>query len=145
MLEKFTVVDLIKTRSASIVTFLGNVVKFNTQTAAELRYPAFVQLLTNPKDKQFAVRVCKEDDPNALRFSKPQGEQIYQIKLTCPPAVDLVRKMAGWSNDDAWNVPGIFFASENAIVYDLSTAFAPKSKTGGRITANGSDTELTKE
>ena len=133
MLEKFTVIDLIKTRSASIVTFNGNSVKFNTQTAAELRYPAFVQFLTNPKDKQFAVRVCKEDDQNAVRFSKPEGAQIYQIKISCPPAVDLVKKMAGWADDEAWNIPGIYFASEGAIIYDLSTAYAPRHKTGGRV------------
>ena len=45
MLEKFTVIDLIKTRSASVVTFTGNIVKFNVQTAQELNYPPFVQML----------------------------------------------------------------------------------------------------
>ena len=33
MFEKFSVIDLIKTRSASVCTFAGNVVKFNVQTA----------------------------------------------------------------------------------------------------------------
>ena len=132
MLEKFTVIDLVKTRSASIVTFVGNTVKFNTQTAAELRYPPFVQLLSNPKDKQFAVRACNEEDPNAVPFSKPEGKQIYQIKIGCTAAVDIARKMAGWTPAEDWNVPGIFFADENAIIYDLSTAFAPRPKTGGR-------------
>ena len=132
MLEKFTVIDLIKTRSASIVTFVGNAVKFNTQTAAELRYPAYIQFLSNPKDKQFAIRVCNEDDPNAVRFSKPEGKQIYQIKIGCPAAVDIVRRLAGWTPIENWNIPGIFFANENAIIYDLSTAFTPNSKKGRR-------------
>ena len=35
MFEKFSVIDLIKTRSASVCTFAGNVVKFNVQTAQE--------------------------------------------------------------------------------------------------------------
>ena len=55
MLENFTVIDLIKTRSASVCTFTGNVVKFNVQTAQELRFPAFVQFLIEPKGKQFAM------------------------------------------------------------------------------------------
>lgn len=31
MFEKFSVIDLIKTRSASVCTFAGNVVKFNSR------------------------------------------------------------------------------------------------------------------
>ena len=38
ILEKFTVIDLIKTRSASVATITGNVLKFNNQTAAELHF-----------------------------------------------------------------------------------------------------------
>jgi len=131
VLEKFTVIDLVKTRSASIATFSGNTIRFNNPTMVELRYPAFVQFLSNPKDKQFAIRACNENDPNAVKFSKPEGEQNYPIKTACPAAVDIVRKLAEWAPEDTWNVPGIFFASENAIVYDLSTAYAPKPKTGG--------------
>lgn len=75
ILEKFTVIDLIKTRSASVATITGNVLKFNNQTAAELHFAPYIQVLINPKDKQFAIRGCKEDAPNAVPFSKPEGEQ----------------------------------------------------------------------
>lgn len=70
ILEKFTVIDLIKTRSASVATITGNVLKFNNQTAAELHFAPYIQVLINPKDKQFAIRGCKEDAPNAVPFSK---------------------------------------------------------------------------
>lgn len=56
ILEKFTVIDLIKTRSASVATITGNVLKFNNQTAAELHFAPYIQVLINPKDKQFAIR-----------------------------------------------------------------------------------------
>ena len=143
MLEKFTVIDLIKTRSGSIVTFAGSTLKFNSPTMAELRFPAFVQFLSNPKDKQFAIRACQEDAPNAVKFSKPEGEQNYPIKTPCPAAVDIVRKLADWAPEEIWNVPGIFFASENAIVYDLSTAYPPKPQKGGwkKKTVTTADTE----
>ena len=49
MLEKFTVIDLIKTRSASIATLINGTVKFNVQTAMELRYPAYVQFSSKPR------------------------------------------------------------------------------------------------
>ena len=131
MLEKFTVVDLIKTRSASVATVTGNILKFNVQTAAEMHFAPYVQILVNPKDKQFAIRACKEDAPNAVPFSKPEGQQKYQIKVNNATVADLLRTMAGWSVEDNWNIPGVYFADEEAIVYDTATAFPPAPKRGG--------------
>lgn len=119
ILEKFTVIDLIKTRSASVATITGNVLKFNNQTAAELHYAPYIQVLINPKDKQFAIRGCKEDAPNAVPFSKPEGEQKYQIKISAAAVVDMIRKMANWSAEDNWNIPGIYFAEDDALIYDV--------------------------
>lgn len=117
MFEKFSVIDLIKTRSASVCTFAGNVVKFNIQTAQELRFPEYIQFLIEPKSKQFAIRACKEDAPNAVRFSKPEGEQKAQIKISNATVVDMVRKLMDWNAEDNWNVPGIYFAEEQGIMY----------------------------
>ena len=128
MLENFTVIDLIRTRSASVCTFTVNVVKFNVQTAQELRFPAFVQFLIEPKGKQFAIRVCKEDAPNAVSFCKP--EQKTQVKISNASVVDMVRNLMEWKVEDNWNVPGIYFADEHAIVYALQAAYAPKARGG---------------
>lgn len=130
ILSNFTVVDLIKTRSASVATITGNALKFNVQTAAELHYAPYVQVLVNPKDKQFAIRVCKEDAPNAISFSKPEDRQKYAIKISAAAVVDLIRKMANWPDDENWNVPGIYFADEQALVYDLGAAFRPSPRGG---------------
>ena len=107
MLEKFTVIDLIRTRSDSVATITGSAVKFNIQTAAELNYPAYVQFLIEQKNKQFAVRVCKEDAPNAVKFSRPKGEQKYAVKVTFPVAVDMIRKLMNWSKEENWKVVSI--------------------------------------
>lgn len=131
ILSNFTVVDLIKTRSASVATITGNALKFNVQTAAELHYAPYVQVLVNPKDKQFAIRVCKEDAPNAVSFSKPEDRQKYAIKISAAAVVDLIRKMGNWSAEENWNVPGIYFADEQALIYDLGAAFKPSPVVGG--------------
>lgn len=130
MFEKFSVIDLIKTRSASVCTFAGNIVKFNVQTAQELRFPEYIQFLIEPKSKQFAIRACKEDAPNAVRFSKPEGEQKAQIKISNATVVDMVRKLMYWNAEDNWNVPGIYFAEEQGIMYALESAYAPRAKGG---------------
>ena len=145
ILDKFTVVDLIKTRSASVATISGNSLKFNRQTAEELNFPPLVQVLINPKEKQFAIRTCKEDAPNAVPFSKPEGAQKYQIKISSAAVVDMIRKMANWSAEDNWNVPGVYFADEEAIVYDLNTAVKPRPHSSGwtarRLKEESSDAE----
>lgn len=132
MLEKFTVIDLVKTRSDSVVTIIGDgkALKFNRQTAVELHYPAYVQFLVLPKEKQFAIRACKKDAPNAVKFCKQEGEQKYQIQVTVPAVVDTIRKMAGWSAEEAWNIPGIYFAEDNGLVYSIDTAYKPSHRGG---------------
>lgn len=130
MLDKFTVIDIIKTRSSSVCTVDKTFVKFNTQTAQELHYPPFVQLLLDAKGKQFAIRASKEDAPNAVKFSKPEGEQRYPIKVSSAAVVDAIRKLMGWSNTDVWNLPGVYFAEDNAIIYGLETAYPPNPKGG---------------
>ena len=128
ILEKFTVIDIIKTRSASVATITGTSLKFNFQTAAELHYAPYIQVLINPKDKQFAIRACKEDAPNSIAFSKPEGEQKYAIKVSAAAVVDMIRKMANWSVEDNWNVPGVYFAEDDALIYDVGAAYKPSPR-----------------
>lgn len=130
ILEKFTVIDLIKSRSASVATITGNYLKFNNQTASELHFAPYVQVLINPKEKQFAIRGCKEDAPNAVVFSRPEGEQKYAIKIGATAVADIIRKMACWSAEDNWNVPGVYFAEEDALIYDVSAAYKPSPRGG---------------
>ncbi len=129
MLEKFTVIDLVRTRSDAVVTITGNAVKFNNQTAVELHHPSHIQFLILQKEKQFAIRVCKPDAPNAAKFCKGEGQK-GQIRITAPSVVDLLRKMGGWGEDESWNIPGIYFAEDNGLMFDLKTAYKPAARGG---------------
>ena len=133
MFEKFSVIDLIKTRSASVCTFAGNVVKFNVQTAQELRFPEYIQFLIEPKSKQFAIRACKEDAPNAVRFSKPEGEQKAQIKISNATVVDMVRKLMDWNAEDNWNVPVFTLPKSRASCMRWNQHTHPGRKVAGRL------------
>lgn len=42
----------------------------------------------------------------------------------------MIRKMANWSAEDNWNIPGIYFAEDDALVYDVSAAYRPSPKGG---------------
>ena len=45
----------------------------------------------------------------------------------------MIRKMANWSAEDNWNVPGIFFADELALVYDVGASYKPAPKGGWAV------------
>ena len=47
--------------------------------------------------------------------------------------MDMIRKMANWSAEDNWNVPGIYFADELALVYDVGAAYKPSPKGGWAV------------
>ena len=135
VLERFKLVELITTRTESIATFMsGNQIKFNSATFVDLGYPSYIQIFIEEKGKQFAIKACKEGDPNAIKFSKPAAEQKYPIKISCGAAANVVRKIMGWANDASWNVPGAIFADEGVIIYSLEQAFAPVPKSGGWAT-----------
>lgn len=131
VLDKFKIVELFTTRTDSMTTFVtGSQIKFNSATYVDLGYPAYVQLFVEEKGKQFAIKACKEDAPQAIKFSKPAGEQKYPIKITCGPAANTVRKVMNWGPDESWNVPGAIFADEGVIIYSLEQAFrtVPKQR-----------------
>ena len=112
MFEKFSVIDLIKTRSASVCTFAGNIVKFNVQTAQELHFPEYIQFLIEPKSKQFAMGDL------ASKVTAALGSEVKPIEPTQPTgtikAGDLVtitgstyyggKSIPGWVKKLRWYV-----------------------------------------
>lgn len=134
VLEKFSLVELITTRTDAVITFVtGNAIKFNIATAADLRYPSHIQFFVDEKGKQIAIKACKEDAPNALKFSKPVGEQKYPIKVTCAPAAMAARRIMGWNNEEGWNAPGAIFADEGVIIFALEQAYPVSSRGGWNV------------
>lgn len=131
MIKKFNVIELLETHSDSVANIKGNTVRFNPQTAAELDYAPFVQFLINPGEQQFAIRPCKECERNAVPFAKPKGERASKVAVTHAVIAKMIRKMAGWSADDNWNVPAIRDPEEDVLIYDLKAAVKPVPKGGG--------------
>lgn len=142
VLEKFKLVELITTRTDAIATFVtGNQIKFNSATHIDLGYPAAIQMFVDEKGKQFAIKVCKENENHAMKFSKPAGEQKYPVKVTCAPAANAVRKIMGWAPDQSMNVPGAIFVDEGVIIFALEQAYPPVPKGGGWAVKRQRDAE----
>lgn len=129
MLKNFTVIDILSTRSKSVVTFQGNTLRFNPQTAEELGYPEYVEVLLNAKEKQFAIRPCDKDKASALPFCK--NKERKKVAVTHTVIAGALRKLVEWAPEESWNMAGIYDAEENALAYSLNAAFAPREQHGG--------------
>ena len=103
------------------MTVMGNMLKFNKPTAAELMYPAFVRALIDVPNKKVAIQVCTEKTKCSMPFSKPENQQSYAITLKNPAVVVAVRKLLpDLSPDDALTFKGQLFAEDKVIIYDLT-------------------------
>lgn len=128
MLKDFTVMDLIHTRSNSVATVKDKAIKFTASTVAELGSPAYIQFLVHTKNKQFAIRPCKEDAPNAIKFTKSEVTRSYPITVSMPAITTQIRLMAGWEDGSVWSIPGVYVAEDNALIFDTAAAKPPVTR-----------------
>lgn len=127
MLENFKVIDIHKACGDSTVSFGEKMIKFNKATPTEMHCPPFARLLINADTRQLAVQACDESDANALKFSKPDGQQ-YAISIYNRPALEIVRRIMGWSPDTSYRCRGAYFPDSKAMIYDLKKAVVIERK-----------------
>lgn len=124
MLKNFQIIEVISFKSKSLITIYPDRLKFNHQTAAELDFPAYVQLLIDPKGRCFAIQVCDKESDNTVPFyNRPKDTKPYPIKLNYPAANDMIFNAMGWEKKGKYyTVQGQRFPDEKAIVFNLADA-----------------------
>ena len=83
------------------------------------------------------VNLKDAGDPVAVgaAYDKAGADEVVFLDITASSdnrntVVDMVRKLMDWNAEDNWNVPGIYFAEEQGIMYALESAYAPRAKGG---------------
>ena len=56
-------------------------VTFTKKVVEELNYPNFVLCQIDTKNKVFAIRMCKSNEPRGFKFSKPRAEQKTTVSI----------------------------------------------------------------
>ena len=144
-LKGFEVIDIEIGRSDSVMTVMGNMIKFNKATATELMYPTYVRMLIDAVNKQVAVQACTEKTRNSVPFSKGEGKQTYAITVKVPAIVVAIRKLIPDLDENAsLTFRGKLLAEDKAIVYDL-TAGEPVKRRGRRKPDENEETDLAEE
>lgn len=90
----------------------------------ELGYPAYVRMLVDNESKVFAIKVCKQSDENAYKFSKPKSEQIKPIHCHTGAVRQVLRNMMAdsWKDEDSYRIKGTYYKDAKAMVFNLKTA-----------------------
>lgn len=114
----------------SIVTIGRNGLSFNVNTADVLHRAAFVRVLLNEETGQLAVQAALTLGPQSTPFFRLEVFKSNRIKINSRSMARQIRAVAGWGEDDTWNIPGVYSAKDDAIIYDLQRAVRPSGRGG---------------
>lgn len=114
----------------SIVTIGRNGLSFNVSTADVLHRAAFVRVLLNVETRQLAVQAALTLGPQSTAFFRPEVFKSNRIKINSRSIVRQIRAVAGWGEDDTWNIAGVYSANDDTIIFDLQKAVRPSGRGG---------------
>ena len=110
-----------------------NGVTFTKKVVEDLGYPAYVLCQLDAKNRVFAVRMCKSNEPRGIKFSKPKGEQKTTVSITNKNLVEPIRSAMGkeWERDKRYRVRGFWVADAKTMCFDLSEGVQEDFRTSG--------------
>lgn len=124
ILDNFDVVGVPRTFSIAEVRILKNRISFNLATASELGYPPFVRLFVSRDKTQIALQPCTKEMPNAMKFFtedivKGRKTKRYMIPVGNRALTALVKSGIGVDMNTPLKAPGVRFAEEDVVIFDL--------------------------
>lgn len=110
-----------------------NGVTFTKKVVEDLGYPAYVLCQLDAKNRVFAVRMCKSNEPRGFKFSKPKGEQKTTVSISNKNLVEPIRSAMGkeWERDKRYRVRGFWVADAKTMCFDLSEGVQEDFRTSG--------------
>lgn len=128
MLKDFTVIEIVKQVGSLTVIIENNKLRFVKSVVEALEFTPYIRYLVDSKGKRFAIQLCKEKDPQAVKFSKAQAEQGAKAVLyQNGDLVTVIRSlMPEWGDEEKFSVDGVYSKNDKAVIFDLNGAEAYK-------------------
>lgn len=119
----FELID-VATQGVAELTINRNGVNFSKKLVDDLGNPPFIRTMLDSEKKIFAIQVCKASDSNAIRFSKPKGEQKGGVTIMRTALMRILRTLMenDWDEEHRYQIPAKIFADAKAAVFYLETA-----------------------
>ena len=131
ILDGFDVVAVPRTFSISEIRILKNRISFNLSTASEIGYPTFVRMFISKDKTQIALQPCEKTTPNAMKFFTAEygsKRRKRTIGVGNKALAALIKSGMGWDMSVPICAPGIRFADENVVIFDLKQAYMKDTK-----------------
>lgn len=119
--------NVVPVPSVDEVRILKNRISFNLATASEIGYPPFVRLFISRDKTQIALQPCAKETPNAMKFFTSDSTKDGKPKKRMIPVGNraltaLVKAGIGVEMNVPLKAPGVRFADEGVIIFDLKQA-----------------------
>lgn len=85
-------------------------------------YPAYILCQLDPKNRVFAIRMCKSNEPKGFKFAKPRAEQKGTVSIGSKNLTEPIRKVMGdeWLADKRYKITGFWVADAKTMCFDLA-------------------------
>ncbi|KAB8290921.1 hypothetical protein [Bifidobacterium avesanii] len=150
LLQGFSEINLTVPPLKTVMTVTETAIRFNKATAEALDYPAYAKVLINERTRRIAVTPCEKDDPNAVKFSKPEGKQTTSVSIKTPLVLEAVLRYfpldkAPEGEVSYKSVEGNDYPREKAVIFAVDEAVAGTMKHRGRRKASAAEDASTEE
>ena len=124
ILDNFDVIGVPRTFSIAEVRILKNRLSFNLAAASEMGYPRCVRLFISRDKSQVALQPCTKETPNAMKFFTQDmaAKKKRALPVGNRALVALIKTGMGVGADVPIRAPGVRFAEEDVIIFDLKQA-----------------------
>lgn len=121
VIEGFTIFDY--QEGVPYVSITKNGVTFNKAVVMKMGFPKSVNLLINYESKKIAIKPCKENDKNAVRFYGKKKSGAISARLNGKYLIKTIEEMMNWNLDnEAYRVEARFLNEENMMLFDFNKA-----------------------
>ena len=103
------------------VTIRKDSTTFNTSCINGLEDAVFIQILINIEQHRMAIRMCNEDDKDAIRWCIAKPDKRKSRKITSKAFSERIYSMMGWNSDCRYKILGhrINYNGEVLYVFEL--------------------------
>lgn len=121
VIEGFTIFDY--QEGVPYVSITKNGVTFNKAVVMKMGFPKSVNLLINYESKKIAIKPCKENDKNAVRFYGKKKSGAISVRLNGRYLIKTIEEMMNWNLDnEAYRIEARLLNEENMMLFDFNKA-----------------------
>lgn len=129
-----TYLGLLDTRNALFLSIEERGLVFSKECLRRMKTDTYVELLVHPSERKLAVRPTKQENRNAVAWSKNRYGKTEVRTIPCTAFVDTLYALLGWDISNKYRLTGSMFRNGDEAVCIFSADIADVFLSKQRIT-----------